>query len=91
MAKEMTKQLLACGFTAEELLPLPDEYTGHTLVLNPDCVRPEHRHRESLIWKAFGGFGCQKELIGRAVFAKCADGENARWDRHDFVAELKTK
>ena len=75
-------------FKPEELGPLPDYYDGHYLVMRPVKFQASYRQRHFLVWRAGGGFGCDPTKMGRAVFAECVgDGEVARWDRGDFVAE----
>lgn len=63
---------------------------GKILILNPNRVSGGYRNRPNLLWIARGGFGCSPDCAGRAVFAQClANQEQARWDRHDFVAEFQ--
>lgn len=77
-------------FKPEEIGPLPNNYAGHILIMRPSILKDEFRKREFLVWKATGGFGCDPNKIGRAVFAVCVgDGEHARWDRGNFVASFK--
>lgn len=85
-----TKEHLLTYFTVEEIGPLPANYEGQVLILNPNIVREDAREKNNLIWRANGGFGCSPDAAGRAVFATClGDGEQARWDRHDFIASYK--
>ena len=82
------KALLKAGFQESEIRPRPDEYQGKVLILYPSHVKPEYRTKTGLLCRANGGFGCSSKNAGRAVFATSLDnGEDARWDRLDFVAE----
>lgn len=62
------------------------DFTDKVLILNPTEMLPQFRTRANLLWRAHGGFGCSPTAAGRAVMAECVgDGEEARWDRHQFV------
>ena len=71
----------------------PDQWdtdlTGKVLVLSPDSLKEEAWSETNQLWLARGGFGCMPNARGRAVYAVClGDGEEARWDRSDFVGVL---
>ena len=74
-------------FKPEEIKSMMGEnLAGKVLVLNPNALAPQFQNRAGMLWRAGGGFGCYPSSRGRAVFATCiADGENARWDRADFI------
>lgn len=62
------------------------EYEGQILVLSPDVLREDYRKPEFQLWKATGGFGCDPNSSGRAVYAECLyDEETHRWNRSDFI------
>jgi hypothetical protein len=53
--------------------------------LKESCWCPQNQ-----LWLAGSGFGCYPNASGRAVYATClGDGENARWNRSDFLGILK--
>lgn len=66
------------------------DYTGKVLVLRPDVMKESCWSPQSSLWEAHAGFGCSPTAVGRAVYATClGDGEQARWDRGDFIGVLK--
>ena len=65
-------------------------YDGKVLVLSPDTLKESCWRQEDQLWLATGGFGCDPNSSGRAVFATClSDGEETRWNRADFIGVLK--
>lgn len=65
-------------------------YEGKVLVLSRDVLKESRWGLENQLWLATGGFGCDPNSSGRAVFATClADGEETRWNRSDFTGILK--
>ena len=57
---------------------------GMTLVMKAKIFSPEYRALQFRLQLATGGFGCDPDSIGRAVFCKAlCDGEEARWCRAD--------
>ena len=65
------------------------DYKGKVLVLSPDSLRESCWEPRNMLWLAEGGFGCSPTASGRAVYATClGDGEEARWNRSDFVGVL---
>lgn len=75
--------------TRKDIDPLPEtSWVGKILVLNGagKTLKREFKRAKFQLWRATGGFGCEPGLVGRAVFATClSDGENARWDRGEFI------
>ncbi|NLV51609.1 MAG: DUF3849 domain-containing protein [Clostridiales bacterium] len=66
------------------------DYEGKVLVLSPNILKERAWSGENQLWLATGGFGCNPDSSGRAVFATClSDGEKTRWNRSDFVGILK--
>ena len=66
------------------------DYTGRVLVMSPNTLREECWDARNMLWLAEGGFGCSPTASGRAVYATClGDGEQARWNRADFLGVLK--
>ena len=65
------------------------DYKGKVLVLSPKALRESCWNARNQLWVAEGGFGCSPTSSGRAVFAAClGDGEQARWNRADFIGAL---
>lgn len=65
------------------------DYAGRVLVLSPDSLKESCWQPENQLWYAESGFGCSPTAFGRAVYATClGDGENACWDRADFIGIL---
>ena len=65
-------------------------YEGKVLVLSQDILGESHWDPKNQLWLATGGFGCDPNSSGRAVFATClGDGEQTRWNRSDFMGVLK--
>lgn len=70
----------------EGLRPLVGDLNGQTLVLAHTKLHRRYQLPRFQIFNAIGGFGCQENSLGRAVFGHHpADGENARWSRNDFI------
>jgi hypothetical protein len=77
----------------EDVLPesgLNADFEGKTLVLAASVLGENYRHGEFQLWGGAGGFGCNPEAMGTAVFVKCLhDGEDARFRRGDFLGVVK--
>ena len=68
------------------------DYTGRVLVLSPDILKEECWRQEDQLWYAHDGFGCAPHAIGRSIRSTClSDGEETRWNRHDFIGVLKNE
>ena len=62
---------------------------GKVLVMKPDTLKEQYWTQQSQLWLATGGFGCDPKASGRAIYGVClADGEQARWNREDFIGVL---
>ena len=67
-----------------------DKYTGKILVLKPEALSSEYRSAKYQLFQAYGGFGCDPNKLGTAVFGKfLVDGEEARFDRSSFYGVVK--
>ena len=66
------------------------DITDKVIVLSPKCLKEEYWSPENQLWLATGGFGCEPDKIGRAVFATCLfDGEETRWNRQNVIGVIK--
>jgi hypothetical protein len=66
------------------------DFEGKVLVMSTDTLKESCWSQQNQLWLATGGFGCRANSSGRAVFATClGDGEEARFNRSDFVGVLK--
>ncbi len=60
------------------------------LVLSPDILKEECWRPEDQLWYAHDGFGCGPNARGRSIRCTClGDGEQTRWNRHDFIGALR--
>lgn len=65
-------------------------YEGKVLVLSTKTLKESSWSQQDQLWLATGGFGCDPNSSGRAVFSTClGDGETTRWNRADFTGVLK--
>jgi hypothetical protein len=66
------------------------DFTGKVLVLSPNILKESCWKPTDQLWYAHDGFGCSPDAIGRSIRCEClGDGEQTRWNRHDFVGVLK--
>ena len=67
-----------------------DNFEGKLIMLKDDTYKAEYREPKYLLVLATGGFGCDSEKVGRAVYYKCIyDGENACTDRGQVFGVIK--
>lgn len=67
-----------------------EDMKGKIFVLSHTAMKEEYWSPEYQLWLAKGGFGCQANAIGRAVYATCLyDGEETRWSREQIVGVIK--
>ncbi|KAF5069984.1 hypothetical protein DSECCO2_227070 [anaerobic digester metagenome] len=79
-------------FEAEQCIPdgRRQDFEGRVLVLSPQVLKESHWSPQDQLWYATGGFGCNPDSSGRAVYATClGDGEKTRWNRENFTGILK--
>lgn len=66
------------------------DITDKVIILSPKCLKEEYWSPENQLWLARGGFGCEPDKIGRAVYAVCLfDGEETRWNRENIIGVIK--
>lgn len=71
---------------SEGLLPLDGDLTGRVIVLKHSALNRRYQSPRFQLFKATGGFGCQADGLGRAVFVhSLADFEDGRYNRSDFI------
>ena len=63
--------------------------TGKIVVMKEKVLVPEYRTPQNRFYRATGGFGCQANTLGSAVFAtNLFDGDESRYSRGDFEGWL---
>nr|DAH71496.1 MAG TPA: hypothetical protein [Caudoviricetes sp.] len=72
-----------------ECKPLSDNIEGKLVVIKPDFFKPEFRDAKYQIVLATGGFGCDADKFGTAVFVIecCKDPEEYRQERYNLIGE----
>lgn len=64
--------------------------TDKVIVISPKYLKDEYWSPENQLWLAKGGFGCEPDKIGRAVYAvSLYDGEETRWNRENVIGVIK--
>ena len=62
---------------------------GRVLIMKPSTLKESCWSPQDQLWLAENGFGCDPKSSGRAIYARClGDGEQARWNREDFLGVL---
>lgn len=72
-----------------ECKPLSDNIEGKLVVIKPDFFKPEFREAKYQIVLATGGFGCDENRMGSAVFVTecCENPESYRQERYNLMGE----
>lgn len=72
-----------------ECKPLSDNIEGKLVVIKPDFFKPEFRDAKYQIVLATGGFGCDADKFGTAVFVTecCENPEEYRQERYNLIGE----
>lgn len=65
-------------FSYDDTTKQTENLEGKLVIISGDYFKKEYRNAENQLFKARGGFGCNPNLIGRAVFGNFFDGENCR-------------
>lgn len=77
-------------FTAEHCDSEKSDFTDKVVVINHKCLKEEYWSPENQLWLATGGFGCEPNKIGRAVYSTCLmDNDKNRWDRSDILGVIR--
>ena len=87
--RQVKDQYQTLGLFGPEHRVYAGDYEGKVLILRPDVLQEDHWSPRDQLWLATGGAGCTVGKLGRTVFATClGDGEQARFDRSDFIGIL---
>jgi len=70
----------------EGLSPLVGDITGKVVVIKHTRLTARYQTTRFQLFKAYGGFGCKEDSLGRAVFGRyLADNQDGRRDRSEFI------
>lgn len=72
-----------------ECKPLSNNIEGKLVVIKPDFFKPEFREAKYQLVLATGGFGCDADKLGTAVFVVecCENPEHYRQERYNLIGE----
>ena len=73
-----------------ECKPLSDNIEGKLVVIKPDFFKPEFKDAKYQIVFATGGFGCDANKMGNAVFVEEVHTDNPeyyRQERYNLIGE----
>lgn len=73
-----------------ECKPLSDNIKGKLVVIKPDFFKPEFKDAKYQIVFATGGFGCDANKMGNAVFVEEVHTDNPehyRQERYNLIGE----
>ena len=74
--------------TASDCIPgsTGASYSNQLVVIRPECMIASARTADEQLFFATGGFGCNPEARGQAVYCKnLFSGKTVRWERHDVA------
>ena len=67
-----------------------NDYTDKVIAIKQSALAEKYLMQQDQIYLATGGFGCEPNKSGRAVFTTClSDGEKVRWDRSQVLGVIK--
>ena len=91
LAKHAKKEFESLNlYTSEHCDKEINDYTDQIVILSHKHLKEEYWSPENQLWLATGGFGCEPDKIGRAVYSTCLiDGDTARWDRHQILGVIR--
>lgn len=78
-------------FTWDDTTKETTNLEGKLVIIREDWFKKEYRNGENQLFLAQGGFGCDPQKIGRAVFGKFWDGETCRINREDVIGVASEK
>ena len=72
-----------------ECRPLSDHIEGKLVVIDSQFFKPEFKEAKYQLVLATGGFGCDSDKFGTAVFVTecCEDPEEYRQERYNLIGE----
>ena len=72
-----------------ECKPLSDHIEGKLVVIKPEFFKPQFREAKYQLVLATGGFGCDADKLGTAVFVVecCENPEHYRQERYNLIGE----
>ena len=72
-----------------ECNPLSDHIEGKLVVIKPEFFKPQFREAKYQLVLATGGFGCDADQLGTAVFVIecCENPESYRQERYNLIGE----
>ena len=91
LAKHAIKEFKALNlFTSDHCDKDQTNYEDKVVIVSHKQLKEEYWSPENQLWLAKGGFGCDPQKIGRAVFSVClADNDESRWDRSQILGVIK--
>ena len=84
--------ITAVPLTAADCTPGSDHahYENKLIVIKPESMTPAARTADHQLVLATGGFGCNPEARGQAVFCKnLFTGKETRWERYDVAGIIR--
>lgn len=77
-------------FTIEHCDREQTDYEDKVVIVSHKQLKEEYWAPENQLWLATGGFGCNPNKIGRAVYSTClVDNDTNRWERSDILGVIK--
>ena len=72
-----------------ECRALSDHFEGKLVVIKPEFFKPQFREAKYQLVLATGGFGCDADKLGTAVFVVecCENPEHYRQERYNLIGE----
>ena len=59
---------------------------GRVCIIPLEKLKPSYRKPEYQLFRVLSGFGIEPKCSGNACFGYfCADGEQCRWDKYNFL------
>jgi hypothetical protein len=84
MKESTVKAIKALGLDPNDFSTENVNLKGRIVLANP---KDFGNNKDNCLFRATDGFGCNPELIGRAVFVeRLSDGQKGRIDRSDVIA-----
>ena len=91
-AERVERGITAVPLTAADCTPGSNRthYKNQLIVIKPESMTPAARTADHQLVLATGGFGCNPEARGQAVFCKnLFTGKETRWERYDVAGIIR--